>query len=162
MSMQSLQDLFFEQLKDIYDAEHRIIKALPKMAREASSSELTTAFEEHERQTQKHIQRLEKVFGEIGKKPTRKKCVGMMGLLTEGKEIMEEEGEEPVIDAGLIAAAQKVEHYEMAGYGCLISWARTLGHDGAAKVLQQTLDEEKQTDEKLSVIAKELNGESIH
>jgi len=161
MSLDNLQDLFLEQLKDVYDAEQRITKALPKMAREASSEELSSAFEEHLAQTQEHVTRLERVFRILGESPSKKTCKAMVGLLEEGEEIMKEDAPESVLDAGLIGAAQKVEHYEMATYGCLRDWAQLLGLSEAADVLQQTLDEEGETDKRLTEIAQSLNVEAI-
>jgi len=161
MSMDNLRDLFVEQLRDVYDAEHRITKALPKMAREASSEDLASAFEEHLAQTQEHIMRLERVFRLVGEPPSKKTCKATVGLLEEGEEIMKEDAPESVLDAGLIAAAQKVEHYEMATYGCLRDWAQLLGLSQAVDVLQETLDEEGETDKKLTDIAQSLNVEAL-
>ena len=153
MALENLQDLFLEQLKDMNDAEQRIIKALPKMAREATSDELSSAFEEHLSQTQEHVTRLERVFLSIGESVSKKTCKAMVGLLEEGEEIMKEDADDDVKDAALIAAAQKVEHYEMATYGCLRDWARLLGNEEAANLLQQPLDEEGDADKKLTEIA---------
>jgi ferritin-like metal-binding protein YciE len=161
MSMENLQELFLEQLKDVYDAEQRITKALPKMAREATSEELSTAFEEHLEQTQEHVKRLERVFEIIGESPGKKTCKAMVGLLEEGEEIMKEDAPESVLDAGIISAAQKVEHYEMATYGCLRDWAQLLGLSEAVDVLQETLDEEGETDKRLTEIAQSLNVEAL-
>jgi ferritin-like metal-binding protein YciE len=161
MSMDNLHDLFLEQLKDIYDAEQRIVKALPKMAREASSEELSSAFEEHLAQTQEHVARLERVFRIVGESPSKKTCKATVGLLEEGEEIMKQDAPESVLDAGLIAAAQKVEHYEMATYGCLRDWAQLLGLSEASDVLQETLDEEGEADKKLTEIAQSLNVEAM-
>jgi ferritin-like metal-binding protein YciE len=157
MKLDNLEELLIEELKDLYDAEQQIAKALPKMAKKASSKELSKAFESHLRETEEQIARLERVFEALGQKPRRKKCKGVEGLLEEGKEIMKEKADPAVKDAALIAAAQRVEHYEMAGYGCVRTWARLLGHDQAARLLQQTLDEEKATDEKLTRIAEGIN-----
>ena len=143
MKMERLHDLFLEELKDIYDAENRIVKALPKMAREAASEELSAAFEEHLGQTREHVARLTRVFEMLGESLDKKTCKAMVGLLEEGEEMMKEDAPESVKDAGLIAAAQKVEHYEMASYGCLRDWARLLDMNEAADVLQETLDEEE-------------------
>jgi ferritin-like metal-binding protein YciE len=154
--MQSLEDLFVEELKDLYDAENQLLKALPKMAKAASSPELQAAFQEHTEVTREQVQRLEKVF-EIAEAPARrKKCKGMAGLIEEGKEIMQQDADESVLDAALIAAAQKVEHYEIAGYGTVATYAKLLGLDRAAKLLGQTLEEEKETDERLTGIAEGL------
>jgi ferritin-like metal-binding protein YciE len=155
--MRNLEDLFVEELKDIHDAEKRITKALPKMAKKATSEELKAALEEHLQQTEDQIGRLETIFQNLGKTPGRKTCEGMVGLLEEGQRIMEEGQPGSLLDAGLIAAAQKVEHYEMASYGCLRDWAQNLGHDEEAKLLQRTLDEEGETDKKLTEIAQSLN-----
>jgi len=153
MKMEELEDLFHDELKDIYDAEHRILKALPKMAKKATSEKLRAAFEAHEEQTQEHINRLEQVFELMGKKPTKKPCEAMKGLMEEGDEVMKEDMDPDVKDAALIASAQRVEHYEMAAYGCLRTWAGHLGMDQAKKILQTTLDEEGETDHKLTKIA---------
>jgi ferritin-like metal-binding protein YciE len=161
MALENLQELFLEQVKDLYDAEHRIAKALPKMAREATSEELSSAFEEHLAQTQEQITRLEKVFRIAGESPSKKTCKATVGLLEEGEEMMKEDAPESVKDAGLIAAAQKVEHYEMATYGCLRDWAQLLGLDEAVDLLQKTLDEEEETDKRLTDIAQSLNIEAM-
>jgi ferritin-like metal-binding protein YciE len=161
MPVENLRELFVEQLKDVYDAEQRITKALPKMAREASSEELSSAFEEHLAQTQEHVSRLDRVFKIVGESASKKTCKAMVGLLEEGEEVMKEDAPESVLDAGLIAAAQKVEHYEMATYGCLRDWAQLLGLSEAADLLQETLDEEGETDKKLTEIAQSLNVEAM-
>jgi ferritin-like metal-binding protein YciE len=153
MKMRTLHDLFVDQLKDLYNAEHQIIKALPKMAKAAASDELRSGFEQHLGQTRQQVERLEQIFGQLEMSHGRKKCKAMEGLIEEGKELMEEDVEEDVLDAGLIAAAQKVEHYEIAGYGCARTWAQQLGMREAADLLQQTLEEEKATDEKLTRLA---------
>jgi len=149
----SLEDLFHEQLQDLYDAEHQILKALPKMIEAAESPELKRAFEMHLHQTHGQIRRLAQVFDQLGAKVQGKTCAAMQGLLSEGEELMSMRADPAVMDAGLIAAAQRIEHYEMAGYGCLRTWARQLGYNQAAPLLQQTLDEEEQTDKQLSEIA---------
>jgi len=156
MKLGSLEDLYVDQLKDLLDAEKQIIKALPKMAKATSSPELQNAFQEHLEQTKGQVQRLEQIFEKSGRPARGKKCKAMEGLIEEGKELMEEDAEENVLNAGLIAAAQKVEHYEMAGYGCVRTYAEMLGDKEAANLLQQTLDEEKQTDEKLNQLAERL------
>ncbi len=153
MSLDSLNALFLDELKDVLNAEKQLVAALPKMAKAAESPELATAFTNHLRETEGHVQRLEQVFELIGETARGKKCKGMEGLLEEGKEMMEEEGEGSVIDAGLISAAQRVEHYEMAAYGCLRSYAKLLGLDKAVKLLEQTLAEEEAADKKLSKLA---------
>jgi ferritin-like metal-binding protein YciE len=153
MKMESLNELFHAELKDIYDAEHQITEALPKMEKAAHSAQLKQGFRTHLRETENHINRLEQVFGMIGKKAARKKCKGMAGLIKEGDELMKEDADADVTDAGLISAAQKVEHYEMAAYGALRTWAKMMGHRDAARLLQQTLDEEGDTDKKLTAMA---------
>jgi ferritin-like metal-binding protein YciE len=161
MEMESLQDLYVEELKDIYNAENQLIKALPKMAKAASSEELKSAFTTHLEETREHAQRLEQIFEKLGASPKGKKCKGMEGLLEEGKEMMGEDAEPEVMDAGLIAAAQRVEHYEMAVYGTVRAYAKLLGDDEAARLLQQTLEEEGATDKKLSDIAEsQINVEA--
>jgi ferritin-like metal-binding protein YciE len=156
MKLESLETLYIEELRDIYNAENQLLKALPKMAKAASASELKQAFEDHLEQTKEHVERLEEIFEKLDKKPTGKTCKAMKGLVEEGSEIIEEDGEEHVIDAGLIAAAQKVEHYEIASYGTVRTWAEILGEDDAVELLQQTLDEEGETDKRLSELAQEL------
>jgi ferritin-like metal-binding protein YciE len=156
MKMSTLEDLFVNELRDLYNAENQMVKALPKMAKAASSPELRQGFEEHLKQTRHHVERLEQVFEQLGAKARGKKCQAKEGLIEEGKELMSEDAEPPVLDAGLIAAAQKVEHYEIAGYGTVRTWAEQLGHHEAAELLQQTLDEEKQTDEKLTRLAEQM------
>jgi ferritin-like metal-binding protein YciE len=153
MALTSLQDLFVEELKDVYSAEKQILKALPKMVKNASSPELGHAFENHRKQTEGQVVRLEAIFQELGESPGRKKCKGMEGVLAEGEEILEEEGDEAVIDAALISAAQRVEHYEIAAYGCLRTYATLLGQTKAATLLGQTLREEEAADQLLSKLA---------
>lgn len=153
MKLDSLEILFVEELRDIYNAENQLIKALPKMAKRASSEELRQAFEEHLEQTRGHVERLDEIFEELGKKATGKTCKAMKGLIEEGSEVMEEEGEASVLDAALIAAAQKVEHYEIASYGTVRTWAEMLDKSDAVDLLQQTLDEESETNEKLTELA---------
>jgi ferritin-like metal-binding protein YciE len=159
--MNSLADLMVEQLQDVYDAEHQIVEALPKMVKAASSTQLKASFEEHRGQSQQHIKRLEEVFSIVGQSPKRKTCKAMKGLITEGEEMVEAKAVESVRDAGLIAAAQRVEHYEMAAYGTLRTYAHQLGHADAAHLLQQTLEEEEVTDKKLSALANEINVEAV-
>ena len=162
MAVQSLEDMFLEELKDVYNAENQILKALPRMAKKASATELRRAFEQHLKQTEVQVQRLERVFATLDEKPKGKSCKGMQGIIEEGKEVMSEDIEDDVLDAALIAAAQKVEHYEMATYGTLRAWAETLGNQQAAKLLQQTLDEEEATDKKLTQLAEQLvNAEAV-
>lgn len=153
MKMQSLEDLFIDQLKDLHSAENQILKALPKMAKAAEAEELQGAFKEHLEQTRNHVNRLERIFEKLGVKPRGKKCKGMEGVIEEGKEVLEMDGDPAVLDAALIAAAQRVEHYEIAGYGCACTYANLLEEDEAANLLKQTLEEEKQTDEKLTQLA---------
>jgi ferritin-like metal-binding protein YciE/ElaB/YqjD/DUF883 family membrane-anchored ribosome-binding protein len=152
-SLGSLEELFREQLMDIYDAEHQILKALPQMVEAASSPELKQAFQLHLQQTQNHVRRLQQVFEQLGSRPQGKACAAMQGLIAEGQELMGMRADPVVMDAGLIASAQRVEHYEMAGYGCLRTWARQLGYNQAERLLQQTLDEEEQTDKRLTELA---------
>lgn len=160
MDMESLQELFVDELKDLYSAENQILKALPKMIRKASSKELKHGFENHLQQTKVHVERLDKIFQGLGKSPRGKKCKGMEGVIADGSELMAENAEPDVMDAGLIGAAQHVEHYEIAGYGCVRTYAELLGRDDFAKLLQKTLDEEKETDEKLTSLAKKINVEA--
>jgi ferritin-like metal-binding protein YciE len=162
MAVQSLEDMFLEELKDVYNAENQILKALPRMAKKASAPELRRAFEQHLKQTEAQVQRLERVFATLDEKVKGKSCKGMQGIIEEGKEVMSEDIEDDVLDAALIAAAQKVEHYEMATYGTLRAWAETLGNQQAAKLLQQTLEEEEATDKKLTQLAEQLvNAEAV-
>jgi ferritin-like metal-binding protein YciE len=153
MKMETLQELYLEQLRDIYDAENQLVKALPKMAKAATNDELKAAFEQHLEQTQEQISRLDRIFEELGEKSKGHKCEAMKGLLEEGKQMMEEDADNDVMDAGLICAAQKVEHYEIATYGCLRTYAEMLGFDDQADLLQETLDEEKDTDDNLTELA---------
>jgi ferritin-like metal-binding protein YciE len=160
--LKSLHDLYVSELKDLYSAENQILKALPKMARAATSSQLQQAFEEHLQQTQMQVERLDRIFGRLGAKPTGRKCQGMAGLIEEGSEMMGENMEPDVMDAALIVSAQKVEHYEMAGYGSVRTFAQMLGDREAAQLLQQTLDEEGETDKKLSQLAESVvNREAL-
>lgn len=149
----NLNDLFLQQLKDIYDAENRIVDALPKMAKTACNAELQTALDQHLDETRNHVARLEQVFAMLGKSPERETCNGIKGLLREGENIMGAKGDDSVRDAGLIAAAQRVEHYEIAVYGTLRTLAQHLGLSTVASLLQQTLDEEGAADKKLTAIA---------
>jgi len=149
----TLHDAFIDELRDSYDAEKQLTKALPKLAKAAGSPELRKAFESHLKETQGQIARLEEVFASLDEKVRGKHCDGIAGIIEEGKSVMEEDFDEATMDACLIASGQRAEHYEMAAYGTLVAWARALGHDDAADLLQQTLDEEKAADEKLSMIA---------
>ena len=156
MKLSTLQDLFVEQLQDLHDAENQILKALPKMAKAASAPELRQAFEEHLEQSRAHVERLDQVFKQLDAKSKGKPCKAMQGLITEGEELIKEKADPAVRDAGLIAAAQRVEHYEMAAYGCARTYARQLGQNQAAGLLQLTLDEEGATDKKLTYLAETL------
>jgi len=150
--MDTLDALYTDLLKDLYSAEKQLVKALPKMAKAAQSSDLQRAFNEHLSQTERQVERIEKIFSDLDGSPRGKKCVGMEGLIKEGDEMMKETDKD-ALDAGLIAAAQKVEHYEMASYGTARTWAQMMGHDKAARILQETLNEESQANEKLTKIA---------
>ncbi|MBV9766375.1 MAG: ferritin-like domain-containing protein [Acidobacteriaceae bacterium] len=149
----SFKDLFVEQIEDLYDAEHRLVEALPKMAEAANSSQLKQAFQHHLSETQGHVSRLESVFREINVEPERSTCQAMKGLIAEGEEMIKAKGDPDIKDAALIAAAQRVEHYEISGYGTARSFARRLGLTQAPTLLEQTLDEESAADEKLTQIA---------
>ncbi|SRR6266851_4363881 len=153
MKLATLRELYITELRDLFSAENQILKALPKMVKAASSEDLKNAFTEHLEQTRTHVERLERIFDKLHTSPKGKKCRGMEGLIEEGKELLEENAEPEVLDAGLIAAAQKVEHYEMAGYGCVRTYAKLLGDDQAAESLQETLNEEGETDKTLSDLA---------
>ncbi len=157
MAIKSLDELLVHEMQDIYDAEHQLTEALPEMAKAASSSDLQKAFKSHLEQTRNHIQRLEEAFEMIDAKAKREKCLAMQGLVKEGSKMIEEEAPAPVKDAGLIAAAQRVEHYEMAGYGTLRTYAYLLGHQDVARLFQQTLDEEETTDKQLTELANNIN-----
>lgn len=157
MKAETLQDLYLEQLKDLYDAENQLIKALPKMAKAAYSPELRNAFEKHLEQTKEHAQRIENIFESMGEKAKGQKCKAMEGLVKEGSEVIKEDMAEGVKDAALIAAAQRVEHYEMAGYGCVRTYATLLGDNESANLLEKTLQEEKEADELLGGIAEQIN-----
>ncbi|MGB9446202.1 MAG: ferritin-like domain-containing protein [Candidatus Acidiferrum sp.] len=158
MKENTLRDLFLDELRDLYDAENRIVKALPKLAKAANSEELRSGFEEHLEQTKEHVERLKQVFGELDEKASAKKCPGIIGILQEGVEMIDEDYEGSVADAALISAAQRVEHYEIAAYGCVHSWAQELGEEKAAELLEKTLNEEKETDEKLTELAEQINA----
>ena len=159
--MKTLADLFVHDLKDLYDAEHQLVEALPKMAEAASSKELRDAFKAHLKETKNHIKRLEQVFAAVEQKPEREACDAMQGLITEGEDVIEMDASDEVRDAALIAAGQRVEHYEMAGYGTLRTYAYRLGYADAAQWLQETLDEEEATDKHLTSIANTVNEEAI-
>jgi ferritin-like metal-binding protein YciE len=159
MKIESLRDLYVDQLRDLYNAEQQLIKALPKMAKASSSEELRVAFEGHLGQTKQHAQRIETIFEQMGEKVSGKKCKAMEGLVKEGSETIEEDMADGIKDAAIIAAAQRVEHYEIAGYGCVHAYATRLGDENAASLLEQTLQEEKKADELLNGIAEQLNLE---
>lgn len=156
MAMDSLKDLYVEQLRDLYSAETQILKALPQMAERSTHPELRAGFEQHVTQTEEQVRRLERIFDDLGVKPSGHHCKGMEGLLKEGQEMLREKAAPDVLDAGLIAAAQRVEHYEIAGYGCVRTYARMLGLTAHADMLQTTLDEEGQTDHRLSDMAERV------
>ncbi len=161
MSLSSLQDLFVHELKDIYSAEKQLVRALPKMAKAATSDALRAGFEEHLEETRGQIERLEEIFASLEVGSRGPKCEAMEGLIKEGAGLLEEDAEPAVLDAALIAAAQKVEHYEIATYGTLVVWARQLGHDDAVTLLEDTLGEEKATDVKLTELAEsEINAQA--
>ena len=151
--METLEDLYEDLLKDLYSAEKQLVKALPKMVKSAESPDLQNAFKEHLGQTEQHVERIERIFSDMSGSPRGKKCVGMEGLIEEGAELMKEDVDPDVLDAGLIAAAQKVEHYEIASYGTARAWAEKLGHNDHVRILQETLDEESLANEKLTELA---------
>jgi ferritin-like metal-binding protein YciE len=156
MKLDTLQKLFLNELRDLYHAEQQLVRALPKMAKAANSAELKDALETHLKETEGHVDRLEEVFQLMDETPRAKVCQAMKGLLEEGAELLEEEGEESVIDAGIIVAAQKVEHYEMAGYGSVRTFAELLGEDQVSELLQETLDEESHANELLTDLAQRV------
>lgn len=160
MEKGSLRQLYVDELKDLYNAETQLVKALPKMAKAASNPQLRQAFEEHLRQTSEQVSRLEQIFEMLEEKPTGKKCMGMEGLVKEGGEVMREKYGDAVMDAAIIGAAQRVEHYEIAGYGTVREFAQLLGEDEHVSLIEQTLEEEKQTDEKLTKLAQEINPQA--
>ena len=153
MAQSSLHDAFIDELRDTYDAEKQLTKALPRMAKAASSANLRSAIEAHLQETRGQVDRLSRVFESIGEKARGKHCDGMAGIIEEGKAALEEDADDATMDALLIASAQRAEHYEMAAYGTLVAWAQAMGHDQAAQLLQETLDEEKAADEKLTALA---------
>jgi ferritin-like metal-binding protein YciE len=152
-TVRSFHDAWLDELRDLYNAEKQISKALPKMVKAAAAAPLADAFQSHLKETLGQIERLEEVFESVGETARSKTCDGMTGILEEGKHLMSEDFDEATMDACLIAAAQKVEHYEVASYGTVVEWAKAMGHDKAAKLLQQTLDEEEAADEKLTALA---------
>jgi ferritin-like metal-binding protein YciE len=163
MAIKSVHDLMVDEIKDLYHAEKQLTRALPKMAKSASSEKLRKAFETHLQETEGQIKRLEQIFEELEIPAKGKRCLGMEGIVNEGKEMMEEDADESVMDAALIASAQKVEHYEIASYGTVRTYAEELGFDKIAKLLQQTLDEESKTNELLTEIAEsEINYEAMN
>jgi ferritin-like metal-binding protein YciE len=162
MKENSLKELFVDELKDLYSAENQLVKALPKMAKAATDPDLKAGFEGHLKQTQGHVSRLERIMKSLGESPNGKKCKGMEGLIKEGAELIGEDPGDEELDAGLISAAQRVEHYEMAGYGCVATYAKLLGEDQAVTLLRQTLEEEKETDKKLTQLAQHINVEAMN
>jgi ferritin-like metal-binding protein YciE len=162
MKLESLKDLYLEQLRDIYSAETQILDALPKMAEAANSADLKKGFNDHLRQTEEHVRRLEQIFKDLQESPKGETCDGMKGLLKEGGSMTKSKGEPAAIDAGLIASAQRVEHYEIAAYGTVRTYAETLGQTTHVSLLEKTLKEEKQTDEKLTQLAEShINQEAM-
>ena len=160
MKIELMEDLYLGELRDLYDAEKQLLKALPKMAKAAKAPELRDAFTQHMIETKAQVQRLEEVFKRFDEEPEGKKCKAMKGLIAEAKDYLSEGADPELIDVGLITAAQKVEHYEIAGYGCAATYARLLGHDDDAQALHQTLAEEKAADEKLTLLAQGINLEA--
>jgi ferritin-like metal-binding protein YciE len=160
MPNEGLKELYIDELKDLYSAESQLVKALPKMAKAAASEELRQGFEEHLAQTKEHVARLEKIFEALDERPKGKKCVGMEGLVKEGSEVIGEDFEDAVRDAALIGAAQRVEHYEIAAYGTASEFARILGESEHVSLLEETLEEEKETDQKLTELGKEINPQA--
>jgi ferritin-like metal-binding protein YciE len=159
MNLDTLEELYIDELRDLYSAENQLLKALPKMAKGASSDQLKEAFEKHFEQTKGHVERLEQIFEQLDESPKGKTCYGMKGLIEEGSEILGEDGEDSVLDAGIIVAAQKVEHYEIASYGSVRTFANLLGQDEAAKLLQSTLEEESEANELLNQLAEGVVNE---
>jgi ferritin-like metal-binding protein YciE len=162
MPENSFQELYVEQLRDLYSAENQLVKALPKMAKAAQSDALRKGFEQHLAQTKDHADRLEQIFSAMDESPKGRKCAGMEGLVEEGEEVIREQSGSDALDSGLIASAQRVEHYEIAGYGTVRTFAELLGDEEAVNLLQQTLDEEKETDEKLTELAKQVNAQAMN
>jgi ferritin-like metal-binding protein YciE len=160
MKENSLRDLYIDELRDLYNAETQLVKALPKMAKASTNDQLRQGFEEHLRQTSEHVSRLEQIFEQLGEKPSGKKCIAMEGLVKEGSETMKEDFEDAVMDAAIIGAAQRVEHYEIAAYGTVRDFAQILGEEEQVSLLEQTLEEEKETDQKLTELAQGINEEA--
>ncbi|MEA2603869.1 MAG: hypothetical protein QOF89_4861 [Acidobacteriota bacterium] len=162
MKLESLKDLYVEQLKDLYSAENQLVEALPKLAEKATAPDLRKGFKDHLRQTEQHVKRLERIFKDLKVSPDGKECEGMKGLVKEGEEMMKMKGEPAALDAGLIAAAQRVEHYEIAGYGTVRTYAELLEKDEHVSLLEQTLREEEETDERLTELAESyVNEEAL-
>lgn len=161
MAMKNLKDAFYEELRDVLSAEKQLTKALPKLAKAASNEELRKSIEEHLKETQQQVERVEQAFEETGKSPRAKTCEAMKGLIEEAEEVLKEGEKSPVRDALIIACAQKVEHYEIATYGTLCTWAKAVGYDNALKLLKQTMDEEEKADRKLSKLATTVNEEAL-
>lgn len=157
MKQGSLRDLYIDELRDLYSSETQLVKALPKLAKASSNEQLREAFEEHLQQTEEHVSRLEQIFEQLEEKPTGKKCMGMEGLVKEGAETMDEDYPDEVMDAAVIGAAQRVEHYEIAAYGTVREMARLLGEDDHVSLIEETLEEEKQADQKLTELSQEIN-----
>ena len=160
MKLELMEDLYLEELRDLYDAEKQLLKVLPKMAKAVQATELSDAFSRHADETKAQVKRLEEIFKRFGQDPAGKKCKAMKGLIAEAKDYLSEEAVPELIDVGLITAAQKVEHYEIAGYGCAATYAKLLGYEQDAQTLHQTLLEEKATDEKLTLLAQGINIEA--
>ncbi len=162
MKLESLRELFIEELQDLYSAENQILEALPKMIEETSSPELKAGFSEHLEQTRNQVKRLDQIFDQLGKDVDRKDktCKGMKGIIKDNEDLLDEDAEPEVLDAGMIAGAQRVEHYEIAGYGTVRTYAQLLGRQDWARLLEQTLEEEKQTDQKLNQLASRINLEA--
>jgi len=158
MKENTLRELFVDELRDLYDAENRLVKALPQLAKASQLDELREGFEMHLEQTKEHVERLKQIMESMDEKPAGKKCIGMVGIIQEGDEMMGEDLEGSVMDAALISAAQRAEHYEIAAYGCVRTWAKELGEDEAAELLEKTLQEEKETDAKLTELAEQVNS----
>jgi ferritin-like metal-binding protein YciE len=161
MGQESLRDLYIDELRDLYSAENQLVKALPKMAKASSNDQLREAFEEHLQQTEEHVSRLEQIFEKLDEKPTGKKCMGMEGLVKEGAETMDEDYPDEVMDAAVIGAAQRVEHYEIAAYGTARELAKLLGEDDHVSLIEETLEEEKQADQKLTELSQEVNEAAL-
>ena len=161
MEHEDLKELYIDELRDLYNAENQLVKAIPKMAKASTSDELRQGFEAHLEQTKGHVQRLEQIFKELGEKPSGKKCKAMEGLVAEGAETLGEDYEDEVMDAAIIGAAQRIEHYEIAAYGTVRTFAELLGEETAVQLLEQTLEEEKETDQKLTDLAGEINVEAM-